>query len=244
MTFRKYLAALITVLLPLSPHSAAAETPQEFAFLKWGDYLEVTGCTAPGYRSPLTDALRFLAFPEADTGNPNNSDILYARRHTRPFFVDLLDENQLADGTLDPNCLPPSLYKVALALKLLNEDGKYTAAEPWIDHVYGPHMPKAGPPLPQAYPVLTRQLYMERTGCLISSKTYDNYRLAYETLVLERSLISSGQEEMVLFLNDLVDSQPAPEEFLQQKCLIEPISRIAEELGLLDADGRYQRQPE
>ena len=239
--FKKFALAM-AALVVLSSNPVRADDPQVFYVLNAEDYGRLTGCDGFGHSmSGLTSAIQFLVFSDSPTINDNNRSIQYARRHTRPFLGQLLASNKAADGSLDARCLPPSLRQIALALKMLNESGRYTHhGEIRIDEKYSAEASKNGTPSADAYPIMKRISYIKSTGCKVSPSSFDKFRLAFEELVLWQQDRGSAKPHIIAFLEDLFDSRPTPDGYVDQSCMVDMISRIAADLGVLDDKGRYK----
>lgn len=237
----KIIALAISALAVVVSNPATAADPQVYSVLNKDDYRRITGCDGYGSKEALTSAVQFLVFADSQTINANNRSIHYARRHLRPLLDQLLASNKTSEGALDPRCLPPSLRQMALALKMLNENGRYTHhGELGINDTYSVEAARNGKPSPAAYPVMNRMSFISQTGCKVTPASYDNLRLAFEELVIWQQDRESAEPYIIAFLEDLFDSRPTPEGYVDQRCMIDVVGRIASELGVLDDNQRYK----
>ena len=233
-----------------SAHDAGATEHEQFSVLRLADYEATTGCVGAEYIRPIRSALGFLVFDEA--GEKSDNDLQYARRHTLPLFRSLHQKYATPDGSVASRCIPASLRQIGLALKLLDADGGFgKATTPDVNFVYDPALLEHDTASPKAFPVMARLAYIEQTGCAVSGENYGKYRVAFEWAVFSRGYPDRARANMIEFLDTLyaetnadsgrADSETAASDVIDQRCMIPAISRIAEELDLLDDTGRYQK---
>lgn len=225
------------------PAAAGPDAIRQYHVLRLADYEAITGCGGLGwsdYTWPLQSALHFLAFADLEGEKPNN-DLQYARRHTLPMFGSLRRKHAAPKGAVASRCIPPSLRQIGFALRLLDANGDYgVTPTPGIDTTYDPALLKTGPVSPKAFPVMSRLDYMAKSGCKASRKNYARYHLAFEWVVFKSGYPDRARTNMAKFLDVLYAQTPAHDGYVDQRCLIPAISRIASELGLLDENGRYR----
>lgn len=246
------LAALIVASCSVAPaRDAGATDNEQFHVLRLADYEALTGCVGAEYNRPIRSALEFLVFDEA--GENSDTDLQYARRHTLPLFRDLHHKYATPEGPVASQCIPASLRQIGLALKLLDPDGGFGKTRtPEVDFVYDPTLLEHDAASPKAFPVMARLAYIEQTGCAVSAENYEKYRVAFEWVVLKYLFPDRARANMIEFLDalytenradsDMSESETADSGVVDQHCMIPAISRIAEELDLLDDTGRYQKQ--
>ncbi len=195
------------------------------------------GCKIYGYNHEMQAVLRFLIFADANIGNKQHN-IHYALRHSRALFRRLYKKDNIAENFGLPACFPSSWLNVGIALALMN---------PAIDPVEDAPYIQSLKPLqnsisidPTAYPVMLRTDYNSLTGCKTSPEAYNRYRIAYEWVIIHVYYEDSAHENMRAFPEALYSAQPGEDGFVNQKCLVPAISRIASTFQLLDAQGRYK----
>ena len=214
---------------------------KDYYILRHADYEAATGCSVGSgiYMRSLQAATDFLAFEGARS--KLNKARGYARRHTRPLFADLLNAHSTADGYLQDRCIHPSLRRIALALGMLDAQGRFP--DPTSGH--GEHV---GPDPAQyvsdpvdagGFPVIARDDYVSRTGCALSAGSYKGYAVAFDWVVFEGGYEDRARDGMRALLDELASGSPSKGGEIATACMIPAISKIAAALGLLDAEGRY-----
>jgi len=213
---------------------------KQYHVLRLADYEAITGCKGADYVRPLLSAVRFLAFIGSNGGRRNNN-LQYARRHTLPLFRSLHHRHATPEGSVNRRCIPSSLRQIGFALRLLDSNGVFGETQvPKQDFAYDPALLKESKIDPRAFPVMSRIDYNAGTGCTVSPIAYDKYRIAFEWVVLRRLYPDRARNRMAEFLEELFASRPTTDGFVNQRCMIPAISRIAFELRLLDGKGRYR----
>lgn len=242
--FKSIIAGALALGLGMSGVASADPVPvKQYHFLSLADYEAITDCKGLGwsdYERPMQSSVCFLAFAGSE-GCKGISDLQYARRHTLPLFRSLRHSQLTPEGYVAERCIPPSLRQIGFALKLLDANGHFgKSSVPKQDFVYDPALLKVGKIDPRAFPVMSRSDYIARTGCKISPTAYNKYRIAFEWVVLRHLYGDRARDRMAEFRQELLVSLAASDGFVDQRCLIPAISRIASELGLLDEKGRYR----
>ncbi len=222
------------------PALADPDSIERYHVLRQADYEAITGCHDMDDWRPLQSAIHFLAFAGSDEEG-SNSNLHYARRHTLPLFRALRDKHAEPDGAVAERCIPPSLRRIGFALKLLDAEGRFGRnATPKLDFAYDPSLLKTGSVSPKAFPVMARLDYFALTGCKVSTKNYRRYRDAFDWVVFDMGYRDKARTRMAKFLDVLYAWQRTSDGFVDQRCMIPAISRIASELTLLDENGRYR----
>lgn len=234
-------ATTAALILGLNAHGfALAGTTQEISryhILPVAVENKTQGCKFYGYNHQMQTALRFLIFTDANIGNKRHR-IQYALRHSRALFHRLYETDNIAENFGLPECFPSSWLGVGTALALMNP-----ALDPVKDAPYIQRLKTLQNNIstdPAAFPVMSRTDYITLTGCKTSPDTYNKYRIAYEWVIIHHFSGDRAHENMRGFLEDLYSAQPDEDGFVNQKCLIPAISRIASEYQLLDAQGHYK----
>jgi hypothetical protein len=234
-----FIGALLAV---ISGSASAGPGPYEvYYILRHADYEAATGCSidAFNYELSLRAASDFLAFE--GTHSHLNLARGYARRHTRPLFSALRHRYPTAEGLLQEHCMHPTLRRIAVALEMLDEQGRFPDPTSGHNDHIGPDPSRYenAPVDPEAYPIIARDDYIARTGCALSADSYKGFAIAYDWVVFRGGYDDRARAGMAVLLNELADSRPSPVGTIDAACMIPAITLIAEALGLLDADGRY-----
>ncbi len=236
------LAAAATALIMLTLPGLAGPF-ERYDVLRHTDYEAATGCSVriSVYERSLISAADFLAFNGALNGKLNNSTA-YARRHTVRVFRDLYHRHHTADGFLEERCLHPTLRRIGITLQILDADGRYSDTHSRSgDFVTpDPSLIAATQPGPNAFTMMARADYVAKTGCTVSADAYEKFGLAFYFVVLRNGYAHNAHQGMRAFLDELHAGRPAADGYLDQGCLIPAISKVAAELDLLDAQGRYR----
>ncbi len=235
---RTIIATLI-LSLTLSGFALAdtAEKINRYHILSGTSAHNTQGCESYGYGHDMRAALRFLIFADANIGNKQHN-IHYALRHTHALFGPLYKKDNIAENFGLSECFPSSWLGVGITLALMNptidpvEDASYIERLKALRNNINTD--------PAAFPVMSRTDYITLTGCKTSPDTYNKYRIAYERVIIHLFSAKRAHENMRGFMEDLYSAQPAEDGFMNQKCLVPAISRIASEYQLLDPQGRYK----
>jgi hypothetical protein len=233
------ITATLILSLTLSGFALAgsAEKIKRYHILPSAVENEMQGCKSYSYSHDMRAALRFLIFPDANIGN-NQHDIHYALRHTHDLFRPLYQKDNTAENFGLFECFPSSWLGVGITLALMNPSIDPAEDAAYIDRLKTLRDNTSTDPA--AFPVMSRTDYITLTGCKTSPLTYNKYRIAYERIIIRQFSANKALENMRGFLEDLYSAQPDEDGFVNQKCLVPAISRIASEYQLLDAQGRYK----
>lgn len=231
-------AALIMLTLP-----GLAGPFERYDVLRHADYEAATGCSVSiaVYERSLISAADFLAFNGALNRKLNNN-LGYARRHTVRLYGDLYRRHHTADGFMEDRCLHPTLRRIGITLQILDADGRYSdiQARSGDFATPNPSLMAATQPGPDAFTMMAQADYVAKTGCTVSADTYEKLGLAFYFVVLRNGYAHGAHQGMRAVLNELHAGHPAADGYLDQGCLIPAISKVATELDLLDAQGRYR----
>ncbi len=241
--FARLSAVIVLMVIPVRSSLASPAAVKQYHVLRLTDYEAITGCAGLGwsdYAWPLQSSLHFLVFADLEGEKPN-TDLHYARRHTLPLLRNLRTGYAGPDGAVARRCVPPALRRILFALKLLDANGDFgVTPTPGVDFVYDPAVLEIDRVSPKAFPVLSRQDYMAKSGCKASRKNYARYHLAFEWVVFKAGYPDRARAAMAKFLDVLYAQTPTHDGYVDQRCLIPAIGRIASELDLLDEKGRYR----
>ncbi|MBT5241622.1 MAG: hypothetical protein HOL61_13675 [Rhodospirillaceae bacterium] len=235
------LIVLIVAFLFSSPASASVDAFEEYPVLKAADYNAATGCTSDlTHYDSLAITVGFLA-------GTSDEEISYVQRETKALFESLLERTP--EDFLDGKCLHASVWRVGVAIDLINAEGAYVgknisgrydkAAQKWDNVIRNqPESTDTSRDNP-AFILLPRSTFMERTECLVSPSTYTHYVKAFAGTLFDFPSRDEAKKRMKLFMEDLYESRPAAEGVVDERCMVPGIKRVADALGLLDEQGRY-----
>ncbi len=233
--------AMMLVLIGAAP--LRADPFEKFHALRHTDYETLTGCKVSSftYQLSLKAALGFLIFGEIDDG-PVSSSAGYARRHTRPVFRDLYNNYATPEGLLAARCVHPTLRRIAIALEMLDAQGQYSDRLSRSGELVpaNPALIRDAEVDDAAFPIMTRQRFVAETGCSIAPAAYSDFRLAFYWSVFDGGYRDDARTSMVSFLKRLLKSRPTADGFVDRRCMVPMVERIAADLDLLDAEGRHR----
>jgi hypothetical protein len=217
-----YKLIIFLSLLPFSTLSASS-SDDNYLVTRYSDYLEIGKCkiSASIYEHAMRAAIRHLIFSKDHISNELYADAEYAQRHSRDFFTPLLR------GEFGQGCLTPSLRNITQALRFPEDRSVLRAADAQDISV--------------AFPVMSRKAYTEATACLVSPSTWQHFQNAFEALVLGYGDFEYGQKAMLQFLQELGEGRHTDNgSYLDSRCLIPEIKKLAHAARVLDEDGRFK----
>ena len=89
------------------------------------------------------------------------------------------------------------------------------------------------------YLMTSRDEYIQWTMCMVSPSTYDHYRVAFLEHVLNWIDGHDAAARMRTFLRAAGEGKHTGDGFLESVCMTPTMVRIADELELLDENGRF-----
>ncbi len=239
-TFRRLVFGALALAF-VSAGEAGPGPYQDYYILRHADYEAATGCSvsASTYVRSLQAATDFLVFEGARS--KQNTARGYARRHTRPLFADLRYKYPATDGFLEERCMHPSLRRIAVALGMLDAQGRFPDPTSGHKEHVGPDSARyANDPVDAgSFPIIARDDYSTRTGCGVSADSYKGYAAAFDWVVFGGGYEDRARDGMRVLLDELAAASPSDDGGIATACMIPAITKIAAVLGLLDAHGRY-----
>jgi hypothetical protein len=237
MMFTRITAAILVSMLSwVGAATADTQDGKIYHVLPMRDYTDTTGCDLRSFSHEMKATLRFLIFADSNLGH-KSQDIHYAQRHSYGLFGDLYRKYSTVDNYKADRCMPPSWLEMGVDMALMHPATKEAENKAYL------HLLKSldtGDIDPAAYPVMSRSTYVAKTGCTVIPFQYNKYRVAFEWVTLYSGYDDRASDAMRGFLKALTRVNPGEGDYLDQKCLIPAIARVADEFNLLDDQGRYK----